>query len=716
MSPELSEIPLDALYDLTRPTSVALSPDGDRVAFTTTEYAPDEDEQLSSLFVAPTDGSRDPHRLTRTPGASAPAWSPDGDRLAFLAARDEDPGRRVGRQDDEDEEAASTDADGEQADEDEDDADSSGSNGANGDEPKSQVWLFDLALGGDARQVTDREHGVSEFDWAPDGDRVVVAARDPTDEEQEYLDEREDGGPIVTERLQHKVNGKGWLDSVTSYLFVVDVETGEERRLDDAHSSGAPNAFSGLQPRWGPDDRIAFVSTRTERPDDTFVADLYTVDPDGQELRKLTDSDLMLYTPRWSPEGDRLAFVGQDPANWYLPSQVFVYEDGEYESLTADLDRTLAWGGTPQWADDETLFTVVADEARSRLVRIPLDGDEETERTFEAQGTDRAIQSFEVAGDTAALVFSHPEAGVDLFSVAVSDLAAAEEPESLTRLSALNADLVDEYAFPACRRFSYESDGWDVDGLLYHPPDFDPEDPDGQRPLVVAIHGGPISYDEPEFYFAHAVLASRGYLVFRPNYRGGSSYGRAFTEELYGQWGTVEVEDIVAGVENVVERGWADPERVFGYGFSYGGIAQGYLVTQTDVLTAAVPEHGLYDIRSAFGTDDTHIGMEHEFGLPWEDGETFEAASSITDVGNLDTPLLVMAGGQDWRCPPSQSEQLYVSAKKQGVDAKLVVYPDEHHNIGEPDRAIHRLEEILGWYERHDPVESGSGEGSDSNE
>jgi dipeptidyl aminopeptidase/acylaminoacyl peptidase len=96
--------------------------------------------------------------------------------------------------------------------------------------------------------------------------------------------------------------------------------------------------------------------------------------------------------------------------------------------------------------------------------------------------------------------------------------------------------------------------------------------------------------------------------------------------------------------------------------------------------------------------------MQRDFGLPWEVPEQFEASSSITDVDGLDTPLLVTAGGQDWRCPPTQSEQLYLAAKKQGVDAKLVVYPDEHHNIGDPDRAVHRLEQLEEWYETHDPA------------
>ena len=692
----MTELPLDAFYDLTRVGEVAVSPAGDRVAFTTTEYDPDADEPVASLFVAPADGARDPHRLTRVAGAASPTWSPDGDRLAFLAARDEDADRRVGRDGD---------ADPDDADEDEEGTDAVGD-----DEPTRQVWAFDLALGGDARQITDFEEGAEEFDWSPDGDRLAVVARDPTAAERAYLDGREEGGPVETERLQHKLDGVGYTDTVRTYLHVVDAETGEAERLDDAHGGGAYQDLSGLEPDWGAGGRIAFTSCREERPDDTLVRDVFTIDPDGSGLRKLTDSSLSATTPVWSPDGERLAFLAGDPTNWCIPTQVYRHEDGEYASLTADLDRTVARGGAPVWADDGTLYCLFADEARTRLMRVDAGDDatgDDAERVFEAQGDDRAMGAFDLSadGERAAFVLSHPSDGRDVYGLDVADLdaGAGTEPASLARLSAVNADLTESYPMPEVRRVAWTSDGETVSGVVYHDPDVDLDD--GSHPLVVAIHGGPISYDEPEFSFAHAALTSRGYVVLRPNYRGGSSYGREFAEALRGQWGTHEVTDVANGVASMVDRGWADDERVFGYGFSYGGIAQGFLVTQEpDLFAAAAPEHGIYDLRSAYGTDDSHVWMGNEYGLPWENPEAIDASSAITDAGNIETPLLVAAGGRDWRCPPSQSEQLYVAARKQGVDARLVVYEDEHHDIGTPDRAIHRLEEITAWYARHDPA------------
>ena len=713
----MSELPLDAYYDLTQVGEVAVSPTGDRVAFTATEYDQAADEAVSSLFVAPTDGSREPHRLTSAAGASAPKWGPDGDRLAFVAARDRDAERRVGWQD-RDEENGEEEAEGD------DDADAEGEEGeplGSGDEePKPQVWLFDLALGGDARQVTERDEGVADFDWSPDGDRLVIESRDPTEEESEYLDQvREEGGPIETTRLQHKVNGAGWTDDVTRYLFVVDLDGPERdpRRLDDAYGGGAFEDVAGMDPTWGPDDRIAFTSCRLDRPDDTTVRDLYAVSPDGGDAERLTDGDLAHGAPAWRPDGDGIATVASDPNDPPAPAEVYLVDssgaDDGPTSLTAALDRTVARGGEPVWVDG-AIYTRIADESRTRLVRVETDGT--AERVFEAQGRDRAMAGFDVAddGSTAVAVLSDPTEGTDLYAVDVADLDAGTdgrrasddagaEPDSVRRLTAVNESLVDEFAMPEARRVEWESDGWTLDGVLYHDPEVDPEA--GDHPLVVAIHGGPMSYDEPVFSFDHAALTSRGYLVFRPNYRGGTSRGREFTAELTGKWGTAEVDDIAAGVESLADRGWVDPDRVFGHGFSYGGIAQGFLVTrEPDLFTAAAPEHGIYDLRSAFGTDDTHVWLEAEFGLPWESPEAYDSSTAILDAGNIETPLLVMAGGEDWRCPPSQSEQLYVAARKQGIDAELVVYPDEHHNIGDPDRAIHRLETILDWYETHDPA------------
>lgn len=677
-------IPFKAYYEYTQVgvgSAATLSPDGEQLAFVASEFDAAADERLSSVFVVDTDGDRPPHRLTQASAASNPKWNSDGTKLAVLAAREDAIGYRVGGPD-------------------EDEADADGQD----DEPRPQVWIFDLERGGDPRQVTDFEEGVREFDWGPENRRLVVSARDPTDEQAEYLTARREGeAPIETERLQHKADGTGWLDDVTTYLFVVDIDSRDVTRLDDAFGQGAREPFVGLQPRWSPaGEEIAFVSNRTDRPDDSNVMDLYTIAPDGENLRRVTDGEVRARSLEYSPSGDRLAFVNWDPDNWYQQMEVYVTTPGHdtYGSVSASLDRTVQGFHGLTWATEDRLLGAIGDEGLTRLALFDPAGGTAT-RVLPAQGRDRDLVAFDTTADTVAVGLSDPTEGTDFYAGAAE---LFHDEGSLTQLTDLNHSLRDQYAFPTTKRLTVTTDdGTEVEAIAYLPPDFDPADPD-PRPTIVSIHGGPMAYDTPSFEFDTACWTSRGYVVLQPNYRGSTSYGQAFCETLRGRWGSVEVTDQAACTREAINRGWADPDRLFVTGFSYGGISAGFLVTQTDLFAAGAAEHGIYDLQSSFGTGDSHNWFENEFGLPWENEKQYATSSSITDVATADTPLLITAGGQDWRCPPTQSEQLYVSLKKRDVPAKLIVYEDEHHAVTDPDRMIHRLENIDAWFERFDPT------------
>jgi dipeptidyl aminopeptidase/acylaminoacyl peptidase len=677
---------------------VALAPDGRLAAFTLRWYRQKENDAQSSLWVVPTDGSAPPHRLTRGATADrAPAFSPDGRLLAFLSTREDEP-----------EVAAERSRDAE---------------GGKPAKPKPQVWVLDLAAGGEPRQVTAREEGVADFAWSPDGRCLVVAARDPTPAQRRYLEaiRGDDRGPLLTARVQHKHDGRGYLDDVRTHLFVVDVATRAERRLTDG-------PCDELEPRWSPDGAwIAFVSNRTGDADNNRRSDLWLISPAGDAKRRLTHGDVGARSPRWSPDGRRLAFVSSlAPEDAYRLQHLMVVEvdDGEpltelpvgvgwssvggivpddpgpdpvaaarvypvplrrtpARVLTSALDRPVV--GAPVWLDAESLLAPVGDRGQTVLVRVADDGT--CTRLYPEPG-DRlcSLGLPAAAGGVIVAGIDRPDTGMDLYRL-------GERPLRLTDVNPwLRERKLASYQWVQFR----DHDGVEVEALVARP-----EHP-GPHPLLVAIHGGPMAYDAPVFRFDRQYwAATQGYLVLMVNYRGSTSYGEAFCRSIQGAWGPREHDDVMCGVDHVLERGWADPDRLFCTGFSQGGIMTNWAVGHTDRFRAAASEHGMWDYVAAYGTDDCHLWWQDDLGVPWQNEAGYRRISPMAAAGAIRTPLLITAGELDWRCPLSQAEQLYLTLKKRGVPTQLVIYQGEHHAITRPRRAIDRLIRIGRWLARY---------------
>jgi dipeptidyl aminopeptidase/acylaminoacyl peptidase len=715
-----SRIRLADLYSLLTPGQPRVSPDGRRVAYVVQGFRKKENDRYQNLWMATTDGSTSPHRLTRgTTRDSAPAWSPDGRYLAFLSTREHE--LEVA--------AAIAEAEG-------------GAERKKGtpDKPQTQLWLLDTQWGGEPRQLTWRDEGVTEFDWSPDGSQLVFSSRDPEEAQKAYLDsirgkgKEGEKGPLVIDRVQHKLDGSGYLDDVKTHLFTVEVKTRKVQRL----TSGPCNETA---PRWSPDGRwIAFTSNRTGDADNNHRNDLWLISPDGTAARRLTAGDVGAGTASWSPDGRHLAFVSSlAPENAYLLRHLLVVgvDDAEvvedlaahvgrgwsqlggvvpdrpagdvvssaraypvplkstaYQVLTAGLDRP-AWG-TPLWLNQRELLFVIGDRGQTRLARAGLGG--LAQPVF--PGLDRLCSlshsDYHAAGGVLVLGMSSPAVATELYSVPLSALDEGAPEKEAIRLTHHNVWLEDRLT-ARYERITYPSSGGvEVEALCALPPGFDPSQ--SPVPLLVKIHGGPMSYDSPEFRFDVQHWAGQGYLVLMVNYRGSISYGEEFCQVIRGDWGPREHDDVMHGVQAVLDRGWVDERRMYCTGFSQGGIMTNWAVGHTDRFQAAVSEHGMWDYIAAYGTDDCHRWWQDDLGVPWQNPEQYRRISPAVGVENIRTPLLITAGELDWRCPLNQSEQLYLALKKRGVPTRLVIYQGERHAITAPRRALDRICRILRWF------------------
>ena len=283
------------------------------------------------------------------------------------------------------------------------------------------------------------------------------------------------------------------------------------------------------------------------------------------------------------------------------------------------------------------------------------------------------------------------------------EVAVGAGGRDIRRITSLNEDLLANRRLGEVEEIWWESsfDGRPVQGWIVKPPDFDP----GRRyPLILEIHGGPVSNYGDRFSAEMQLLAAAGYVVLYANPRGSTSYGEAFADLLYHNYPGEDYDDLISGVDAVIERGYVDEDNLFVTGGSAGGIMTAWIVGKTDRFRAAVSQKPVVNWISKTLTADNWYGYYHSRyeGLPWEDPEPYWEFSPISLVGNVNTPTMIITGEEDLRTPLSESYQMFHALKLRGIDTAVIRLPGASHDMSRrPSQLMAKIANIVAWFEKY---------------
>jgi dipeptidyl aminopeptidase/acylaminoacyl peptidase len=665
--------------------SPQVSPDGARVAFTRVNVDEKRTGYETSIWMVSTDGKGSPVRITSGKHDAQPRWSPDGKQIAFV---------RGGEKDD-------------------------------AGKPKpGQLALLSLS-GGEARIITDLPKGASSPVWSPDGQRIAFmsdTSKEDIDKAQHKKetaksgakgeDEHESDIHIIS-RAVYRSNDEGYLDfKHHDHIWVIQAPASSEDVPKPAQLTSGD--YDEGEVVWSRDSsKIYFLTRRIDEPYyETPTTDIYSVSATGGTPEKIAGIPMGIGDFVLSPDGHKFAFHGSitQPIRSYSEPDLWVMDaapDAKLKNLTADYDfdmgtsvggdnlaprggraRALSWS-----ADGRSLIDVVEKQGHTAIVRV----DAQSGAITEVSKGDQAVVDYSVNPDTSTIValVSTPVSIGDLFSVA-SDGAQ-------TRLTDLNQKLWSQLNITMPEEINYKSfDGRNIQGWIQKPPDFDPQK---KYPLILDIHGGPHTAYGWVFDHEFQWMAAKGYVVFYPNPRGSTSYGQEFGNIIQYHYPGDDYRDLMAGVDEILKRGYVDPKKLCVTGGSGGGVLTDWTITHTDRFAAAASQRDISNWASWWYTADFTLFQPSWFKAPpFEDPQDYNNRSSITFVKNIHTPVLFVLGESDYRTPQdSGGEQLFRALKYMKRPTAMVVFPRETHELsrsGEPWHRIERLENIVGWFDK----------------
>ncbi len=672
-----------------------ISPDGSRIVFVRVWVNQKTDRYETALWIVSTNGGA-PRQLSAGPRDSGPRWSPDGRALAFSRSAEKE-----------------------------------------GRPQPPQIYLMSLD-GGEAQPLTELPLGAGGPEWSPDGKTIAfqstedIKAEKPSfegpdpkdkpaaeteskDKTKEKPPERKSDVRVITKAI-YRFNGPGYLQSqFKSHIWTVNVPAVPGELPKPKQITKGNFDEGGLT--WSPDGkRIYFVANRVLEPYyEEPRTDLYSVALDGSDEKKALSFDGGIGTYNFSSDGKRIAFGGvsiEKPVLSYKQPDLFVTDNApgaKPKNLTANYDFDIGGGiGSDQHAprggnpgdviwskDGRYLYVNVAEHGGANLKRIEI----ATNKVEALTTGNQEVVSYTATPDASkmALVISTSVNIGDLF---VLDTASGK----LTQLTKVNDELFSQLNLTHPEEIWYTSfDGKKVQAWIQKPPNFDPSK---KYPLILEIHGGP--HSAYGFTFTHEFqwMAAKGYVVLYTNPRGSTSYGQDFGNIIQYNYPGDDYKDLMAGVDEVLKRGYIDEKKMGVTGGSGGGVLTNWTVGHTQRFAAAVSQRSIADWAGFWYTADFTLFTPTWFrGAPWEDPEDFARRSPITYVKNITTPMMFIEGEADWRTPPNEGgEIMFRALKYRKIPTAMVRFPNESHELsrsGAPYHRTERLQHIVNWFDKY---------------
>lgn len=633
---------------------VALSPDGNRVAYTVV-YHDAPGRPYSRLHIRDLRSDATTALGSGMEPSGDPAWSPDGQWLAYE-------GRTAGR------------------------------SGLLVARPDGTEVQFVAPIGSTNSRMSETGKRLA---WSPDSKRIAFLSAVPGPETADAS-----GDPMVITRYLYRPDaGEGinpFSDNRRLHIFVADLGGGQVRQLTDG-------PFHDHSIDWSPTgEEILFVSNREPDPDRFFNNDIFTVNAASGGLRRLTATESSEYRPRWSPDGRTIVFQATRRGITYLDA---VMEDmhvwtmdssgNQVRELTATIDNRQ---GEPVWSPEGTFIHFTVQERGSvHLYRLPAIGGP-PELVIGGIG---AVESWSI-GKGGKLAYSF--AGASDFA----ELYVKSPQQQAVMLTSLNAEVLRDKALGEVESFTFTSHdhAYEIEAFLTKPA---VRQENAHCPLIVSIHGGPHGQQGPAFQFHNQVYASRGWATLMVNYRGSTGYGQKFADGIFGEQHGNEAQDVLYGTSAALRRYlWLDRERLGVEGVSYGGEICALIITQTGEFRAAISTAGITNpITYNYRTNNNQY-VHMAYGLQPHQQDLMDSlwkSAPIRFIAGARTPMLLMHGENDSDVPIAETEQFYIALKDVGVETVMVRYPREGHGIREVRHAVDSIDRSIRWFESHFPAD-----------